>query len=444
MNTKTRRITRRTALRGLGATIALPYLDIMGGKTFAATSGEKEPSRLACFYIPGGINHYNWFPKDTGPNYTLAPSHKPLAPHRDQFSVLTNLSHIEGRISGHVHPYNWLTGHNINLTPGALTNTISMDQVAARYLGPTYVPSLVLSFRDGIGTTTLSRNALGVDIPATANYRSVFERLFPPADQSQLKDAKARLALNRSILDAAVGDVKSFRNKLGRSDQQRLDQYLDSIREIEERLTDREKILKRGRPQFDEESVRLESAGKNSMREHIELIIDLIAVAFQTDMTRVVTHSLGGEGGPNYDDYKSWADKAGARLRGAHDFHHKGTGNRGDDNPDVKVLGYRDEMFCACLARLMDKLKTIRVKDGTLLDHTVLLLGGSQISSHSGKSFPMLLAGGKNLGFKHGQHLKWKGDEKSASDLYLTILQQLGCPVTSFKESKGTLSELLV
>ena len=173
-------------------------------------------------------------------------------------------------------------------------------------------------------------------------------------------------------------------------------------------------------------------------------MIDLIALAFQTDMTRVVTHSLGGEGGPNYDEYKTWADQAGAKLRGAHDFHHKGTGNRGEDNPDAKVLGYRDEMFCACLARLMDKLKTIQAKDGTLLDHTVLLLGGSQISSHSGKSFPMLLAGGKNLGFRHGRHIKWKSDETSASDLYLTILQQLGCPVTSFKESKGPLSELLV
>lgn len=443
-NQKASPITRRTVLRGLGATIALPYLEIMGGRTMAASSGKKEPPRLACFYIPGGINHYNWFPKDTGFGYALAPSHEPLAHHRDQFSVLTNLSHIEGRISGHVHPHNWLTGHNINLTPGAITNTISMDQVAAKHIGPTYLPSLVLSFRDGVGTTTLSRNALGVDIPATANYRSVFERLFPPADKDQLKEAQVRLELDRSILDTAVGQVKDFRSKLGSVDQRRLDQYLDSVREIEKRLDDKEDILRRGRPDFDQQSVRLEPQGKNGMREHIELMMDLIALAFQTDMTRVVTHSLGGEGGPNYDDYKVWAKNAGAKLRGAHDFHHKGTGNRGEDNADVKVLAQRDLMFCACLARLMDKLEGVEASDGTLLDHTVLLFGGSQISSHSGKSFPMLLAGGKNLGFKHGQHLKWKGDKKTASDLYLTILQQLGCPVTSFKESRGPISELLV
>lgn len=443
MNSKTFPITRRTALRGMGAMIALPYLDVMGGRTLAASQKRQDPPRLACFYIPGAINHYNWFPNDEGRNYTLAPSHKPLAHHRDQFSVLTNLLHIQGRISGHEHPYNWLTGTNIKITPGTVTNTISMDQVAAKYLGPTYVSSLALSWQNGVGARTLSRNARGADIPATADYRSVFERLFPPADKAQIKQAQARLALDRSILDTAVGDVKRFRIKLGYDDRQRVDQYLESIREIERRLTHKENVLKRGRPTFDDENLRLEPQGKNSMREHIELLMDLIVLAFQTDMTRVVTHCLGGEGGPNYDDYKDWAKQAGAQLRGAHDFHHKGSGNRGTDNPDVKVLGYRDEMFCALLARLMDKLGRIEASDGTLLDHTVLLLGGSQISSHSGGSFPMLLAGGRKLGFRHGQHLKWKSGTKPASDLYLTILQQLGCPVESFKESSGPISEIL-
>jgi len=113
------------------------------------------------------------------------------------------------------------------------------------------------------------------------------------------------------------------------------------------------------------------------------------------------------------------------------------------DNPDTQLIGRRDRLYCACLARLMDRLNSIEASDGTLLDHTALLLGGSQISSHSGSSFPLLLAGGNRLGFRHGQHLKWKGNERSASDLYLTILQQLRCPVESFKESKGTISELL-
>jgi len=437
------RISRRTMLRGMGALIALPHLEMMGGKTLAATTAKTEPARLACFYIPGGINHYNWFPKDTGSKYTIAPAHKSLEKFRDDFSVLSNLSHIEGRITGHVHPYNWLTGHNINLTPGAITNTISMDQVAARHMGPTWMPSMVLSWNDGVGTSTLSRNSLGVDIPAMSNHRAVFEKLFPPADKQQLKHAEARLELNRSVLDTALGDVKDLRNRLGTIDRQRIDQYLESIREVERRLEDRKAVLQAGRPVFDESGVVLQPVGKNSFREQIDLMMDLVALAFQTDMTRVVTQVLGGEGGPNYDEYKTWAGKTGAPVRGAHDVHHKGSGGRGEDNADVQVLGLRDEMLVSCLARLMEKLKGIQAKDGTLLDHSVLLLGGAQTSSHSGNNFPTLLAGGKALRFKHGQHLKWDSNKRPMSDLYLTILQQLGCPVNSFKESRNTISEIL-
>ncbi|MBM3994169.1 MAG: DUF1552 domain-containing protein [Planctomycetes bacterium] len=435
-------VNRRTFLRGLGASIAVPYLEIMGRSTVFAQTGQREPRRLACFYIPGAIDRHGWFPRDTGRNYTLAPTHQPLARHRDDFTVLTNLLHIQGRISGHVHPYNWLTGHNINLTPGTITNTVSMDQVAARHLGPTWLPSLQLSFGDGVGTATLSRNALGVDIPATSNHRNVFERLFPPADRDQLRAAQGRIELNRSILDAAGESVRDFQRPLGAADRRRLDQYLESIREVERRLTDSERILERGRPRFNEAAVRVQPEARNSMREHIELMFDLIVLAFQTDMTRVVTHSLGGEGGPNYDEYRDWAMRAGAPVRGAHDVHHKG-GQAAADSPDARVIHSRDVMFCELFARMIQKLKDIRATEGTLFDHAVLLLGGAQISSHSGRSFPTLLAGGRHLGFRHGQHLRFQGERKPMSDLYLTILQQLGCPVTSFKESTGPIRELL-
>ncbi|HXG61601.1 MAG TPA: DUF1552 domain-containing protein [Planctomycetota bacterium] len=432
-------ISRRAALRGLGATIALPWFESLA----FGRAADSAPPRLACFYIPGGINHYAWFPPDTGSGYTLAPSHRPLASLREHFTVLAGLSHIQGRISGHVHPYNWLTGHNINLTPGTITNTISMDQVAARHIGRTYLPSLALSWQDGVGSRTLSRNALGADLPALADYRAVFERLFPPADRAQLREAQERLALDRSILDTAAAGARDLRRRLGAADRPRLDEYLESIREVEKRLDDRHEVLERGRPSFDESSVLLAPQGKNSMREHIELLMDLVVLAFRTDMTRVVTHSLGGEGGPNYAEYQEWARQAGAPLRGAHDYHHKGTGERGPDNPDVRVLGRRDEMLCACLARFMEKLRALPAPEGTLLDYTVILFGGAQITSHSGKSFPLLLAGGRRLGFRHGRHLRWPVDTRPASDLYLTILQRLGCPVTSFKESTGIITELL-
>ena len=434
--------SRRMVLSGLGATLALPTLEAFTRKTVAAEQKRKDPSRFACFYIPGAISQYNWFPSDTGSNYTLAKSHKPLEHHRDHFSVLTGLSHIKGRISGHTHPYSWLTGHNINLIPGTISNTISVDQVAAKHIGPTYLNSLVLSWANGVGTTTLSRNSLGVDIPATADYRRVFESLFPPADRGEIKKKQERLALNRSILDTAMSGVGELKRGLGRIDQQRVDQYLQSVRDVEKRLIQKDFILAGGRPKFDEAKVGLYGR-ENSMREHIELMTDLIVLAFQTDMTRVATQCLGGEAGPNYDDYKDWARKAGARLRGTHDVHHKGGGNRGADNPDVIALSLRDEMLCACVARFMDKLQDIEASEGTLLDHTVILFGGAQTASHVGSSFPTILAGGDALGFKHGHHTKWKKDERAMSDLYLTILQQLGCPVDSFKESAGTISEVL-
>jgi len=436
-------LNRRAVIHGLGATLALPALETFGGKTAAAMEHRRDPSRFACFYIPGAISQYNWFPKDTGFNYTLAPSHKPLEHHRDRFSVLTGLSHIQGRISGHTHPYSWLTGHNISLVPGTHTNTISVDQVAVKHIGPTYLSSLVLSWTSGVSTATLSRNSLGVDIPASGDYRNVFESLFPPADPAEIKKAQARLAHNRSILDTAMGEVGDLKRKLGRIDQQRIDQYLHSVRDVEKRLIQKEEILGLGRPEFDASKVRLEREVRNSMREHIELMMDLIVLAFQTDMTRVATHSLGGEAGPNYDDYKDWARKAGAPLRGTHDVHHKGGGNRGESNPDVIALSYRDEMLCACVARFMDKLQAIEASNGTLLDHTAILFGGAQTSSHVGTSFPTILAGGNALGFKHGQHLEWPIDKRPMSDLYLTILRQLGCPVESFKESAGPITELL-
>ena len=440
---KKRIMSRRAVLGGLGATLALPFLEGLGGKTLAAGLKRRDPSRFACFYIPGAISQYKWFPQDTGSDYTLAASHKPLAHHRDHFSVLTGLSHIKGRISGHVHPYSWLTGHNINLVPGTKTNTISVDQVAAKHLGSTYLNSLVLSWTSGVGVTTLSRNSLGVDIPATADYRKVFERLFPPADRAEIRKKQERLALTRSILDTAMGNVKDVKRKLGRIDQERVDQYLHSVRDVEKRLLQKEAILEDGRPKFDESKVRLERGAKNSFQEHVELMTDLVVLAFQTDMTRVATQCLGGEAGPNYDDYKVWAQKAGAQQRGTHDVHHKGGGNRGADNPDVIALSYRDEMLCACMARFMDKLKDIRASDGTLLDHTAILFGGAQTASHVGSSFPTILAGGKAVGFKHGQHVKWSKDKRPMSDLYLTILQQLGCPVNSFKESVGPIGDLL-
>ena len=356
-----------------------------------------------------------------------------MQPFFKDYSVLTGLSHIKGAVSGHNHPFNWLTGHRINEVPGVMTNTVSMDQVAARHLGPTYISSLALSWGTGVGDKTLSRNFLGVDVPAMADYKTIFNKLFPPADKKQLAEMKARYELDKSVLDNAVGTVKDLKRRLGKADQGRVEQYLDSIREVEKRIAIKKGILDKGRPEFDENGINLTPEGANKMEDHIEIMMDMIVLAFQTDMTRVVTHVLGGEGGPNYEEFTSWAVQHKVKPRGAHDSYHKGG----------KVIESRDTLLCEQLARLMKKLQETKVSNGTLLDNTSILFGGAQVASHSSSNFPTILAGGKALGFKHGQHLKFSKRSVPMSDLYLTILQQLGCPVKSFKESRGNISQLL-
>ena len=208
----------------------------------------------------------------------------------------------------------------------------------------------------------------------------------------------------RECLDRVVDQVEQDLLDLDAVDQHRLDQYLESIRGVEKRLSERHELLDKGRPQFDEQSVKLQPQGKSGMQEHIEMMMDLVALAFQTDMTRVVTQVLGGEGGPNYDEYKIWATRASGQVRGAHDIHHKGS--NGTDTPDVKMLAFRDEMFCACLARLMDKLKGIPAAEGTLLDHTMVLFGSGMGNGnqHDHDNLPILVAGG-GPAWSSGRHV---------------------------------------
>lgn len=424
-------LNRRTVLGGLGATLSLPFFESLGGKTLAAEKKGKDPSRFACFYIPGAISQYTWFPKDTGAKYSLAPTHKPLEHHRDNFSVLTGLSHIEGRISGHTHPYSWLTGHNINLVPGTLTNTISVDQVAAKHLGPTYLNSLVLSWANGVGTTTLSRNSLGVDIPATADYRRVFENLFPPADRGEIKKAQERLALNRSILDTATGDIKDVKRKLGRIDQERLDQYLHSVRDVEKRLIQKEAILEDGRPKFDQSKVRLEREAKNSMREHIELMTDLITLAFQTDMTRVATFMLGREvSGRAYPEI------------GVPDAHHPVSHHQYDPEK-LEKLSKINTFHLTQFAYFVDTLAQTADGDRTLLDNAMLLYGSgiSDSNVHMHDDLPIVLVGGGGGTLQGGRHLRYPKNTP-LTNLYLSLLDRMHVPVESVGDSTGRVEHL--
>ena len=453
-NTRITNPTRRAVIRGMGGMITLPFLEALNRKALAATelTKKKDPSRLVCMHIPGAIHRENWFPKDVGPGFELSPTLQHIARHRDDFSVLSGLSHM-GNPGAHMSGVMWLTSSNLYQSAGSHIISISMDQVAARYLGKeTYVPSMPLSHGRGSGNFTLSCNAQGVSITSTGSHRLAFEALFPPNSPEQIAEAQARVAKDKSILDLALGDIRGVRRRISQADQGRLDLYLDSIRTIENRLEQQSKFLAEGGPEMDKAF--METKGL-TLVQHGDLMHDIIVLALQADMTRVITHQLGPEqGGGQWPDWKIWGKRGGMTDEylgswGAHPLWHGGSTPAWNPQPEhitiarVKALAERDKDITIQLGRLMDKLKAVDAHEGTLLDHTAILFGGTQVTSHSSDNYPTVLAGGKHLGFKHGKHLKWKRYEKPMSNLFLTILQQLGCPETKFGQSNGIISELM-
>ena len=467
-------LQRRTFLRGLGTTVALPFLEafIPAGRRarhVLRAQSLDDPTRLVCIEnVHGaagstqyGASRHLWSPAAEGQNFDLGPTAlNPLEPFRDTLTIIsdTDVAPAEAitppEIGGdHFRSSaTFLTqAHPRQTESSDVRAGISLDQLYAQRFGQnTPIPSMQLCIEnvDHAGgcaygyscvyTDTISWTSPTEPLPMIRDPRLAFDQLFGAGGTAEERDARRRE--RRSVLDFITAEVAQLKRELDAADQRRMDDYLEDVREIERRI---QRVETRNLTGEARELPGAPAGVPDSFDEHVRLMFDLQALAFQTDMTRVVTQSLGGEAGPNYSEYKSWAKETGAPTRGTHDYHHKGSGNRGADNPDTKLIGKRDRLYCACLARLMDKLTSIEASEGNLLDHTVLLLGGSQISSHSGSSFPLLLAGGNKLGFKHGQHLKWNGNERSASDLYLTILQQLRCPVESFKESKGAISEIL-
>jgi hypothetical protein len=467
-----KRIDRRTVLKGAGAAMALPLLECMVQESRAAGGRRADPPRLACIYVPGGIARPWWYPEDEGRDFTLSPSLEPLANHRDQFTLIRGLQHIAGEVGGHLHAQNWLTGHNV--VNGS--NTVSMDQVFAQHFGTTYCETLVLSFHAGVGDATASRNALGADIHALGSPAQALRQLLPPVDSSELSALRHRLQSRRTVVDGVNEQLRDFNRTLGHADRQRMDQFAESLHGLETRIGYREQALAVPRPAVDEN--RFPSLGGNvssgvgrgeygearSLVEHMDIMTDLMVLGFQSDTTRASTYITGSEhgGGPLNEVYE-FARSIGLNgITDGHKLWHSGsstssrTATPSNDNCGV-VLARRDRMLVEGLVRFMDKLRAIPAVEGTLLDQTQILLGGMQGATHRAADGPTLVAGGKRLGWRHGQYkvycrpadphggqkLVGKGSPQPLSNLYLTMLQQAGCRVDSFKESTGPLSDLL-
>ncbi len=454
-------LDRRRFLRGTGLALALPLLECT-----ASEKTRKSPKRLACFYQPDGVpmplredpayQDWSWFPHGSGQDFTFTKCLEPLEPLRDQVTVLSGFSNPAVRnYHGHSNADQFLTAADTR-PRGDYQNSISLDQVYAAHVGEqTRFASLVLSTDGGTGTPrgahTLSFNHAGRAIPAEHRPKRVFDKLFVKSTQN----AASQLAMAESALDDLLVDAKSLRQSLSLGDQQTLDEYLNSVRETEVKVQKAKRWMEFPLPEVGVDHLNLDIT-MDDPKLYLQTIYELIYLAFKTDSTRVVTYQLGRENGIGVSDYLARA--VGFKL--THQLSHETKQADGWRNFGT-YCRFLSEEYGRFLTRLMETPEP--GAEGNMLDNTVLLFGSASSAFHLSRNYPLLLAGGKNLGFQHGQYLNYAGEnpqggaweggqepwqkkiqheDQPLSNLFLTMLQRLGMPVDRFADSTGVVEEV--
>ena len=443
-------IPRRTFLRGLGTTLALPLLDGMVPAMAAQRDTAAKPVvRLSVVYVANGVIMDKWTPAIEGAGFELTPILEPLAPFRDRILVLSGLAHNSGRAlqgentGDHARAgATYLTGVHPRKTEGADTRAgISVDQIAARELGKhTQLASLELALDSSellgqceAGYTCAYMNTLcwrtpTTPIPMENRPRAGFERLFGDNDSTDPAVRLRQIRTDRSILDSVTQKVARLLTGLGPTDRAKLTEYLDAVRDVERHIQMAEEQSSRELPTLERPP-----GVPSTFIEHAHLMIDLQVLAFQTDMTRVITFMTGREfGGRTY------------REIGIPDGHHSLTHHQYKQEKIDKVIRiniYHAKMF----AYYLEKLQSTPDGDGSLLDHMVILYGSSLSDGnlHWHDNLPILLAGGGAGRIKGGRHLRYPQDTPMPN-LLLTILDMLGVPVESLGDSTGKLDLLSV
>jgi len=435
-------IPRRTFLRGVGATLALPVLDAMT-PAFAAPS--TRPTRMAFMQTPNGIFNLNgeWTPKTVGANWELTRTLEPLAAFKDRMLVISGLDNqqaagLTGEIGGD-HPRActaWLTGTHAKMTSGAdLHAGISVDQIAAKEFGKSTqlasleigmeAPEIVGACESAYGCAyydTISWANETTPLPMENRPRALFERLFGDAGT----DPKARLAVrqeDRSILDAIGVDIKRLRLKVGGSDRSKIDQYLEAVRDVERRMQLAEK------QGHQEVTIGTPTGAPEVFSDYFKLMADLMVLAWQTDMTRVITFQMGHEmSGRSYPEL------------GFGDAHHPCTHHQGDKEKQektTKINGLHTKMLAYYLGRLRDTSDG----DGSLLDHSMILYGAglSDANLHLYTDLSLLLVAGGVAGIKGGHHVRYP-QRTPMANLLLTMLDKADVPhVEKLGDSTGRL-----
>jgi hypothetical protein len=456
-------LNRRHFLRGVGAAMALPLLDAMIplNASGAAVAADK-PRRSVFVYIPNGVNGMTWQVTKPGKDYELSDSLKPLKNHKDDFTVFSGLYHPNGIGQAHVCADTWLTGAKIDAQSARkYENTVSVDQLMAEVTGlQTRLPSLELSINSGTGrplnSSTLAFSRDGVPLPAEDNPRHVFDRLFGQ-EAGGVAAQRARLVKRQSVLDAVGDEAKSLRMQLGKDDRTKLDEYLHSVRDVEQRTERLDAWLNVPKPTVPKDLAApfQREVSKAKAGEYWRTMFDLIVLSLRTDMTRVVTYMNGSEG-------NGLAIPEIAITQARHNLsHHNG------DPVVLDRLAKSDAFIMQQFAHFLDSLRDVKDGEDALLDRTMVLFGSgmSYGHSHSNSNLPILLAGGRGLGLKHGQHIdynfpkgnaytlnydEWrslcgkpKDENARLSNLMLTMLQKMDVHAEKFVDSLGPVSEII-
>jgi hypothetical protein len=402
------------------------------------------PKRLCVVYVPNGVSlpprddpahkGWNWFPAGAGRNFKLTQTLKSLEPLRKQITIVGGLSHPRSRnLLGHAAGDTFLTGGDIG---GEYRNSISFDQVAVREIGrATRHACLTLSCDGGIGyksrVSTLSFTANGNPLPSEASPRQIFERYCSTGDPAQDQQRRRRLHEDRKVVDLVKADSRDLARRLGREDNDRLDEYLGNLSEIEDRINRAEswigKPIKRG----DTAELRLGAVQANP-REYIRTMCDLIVLAFQTDATRVATYMVAREDGMGWgDQFPTIA----LGLGGHHNLSH----DRSEGS--FQRWARYDQFLVDQLAYLLQRLSAVRDEHGTLLESSLVLYGSACSATHNARNYPLVLAGGQSMGIKHGRFRKFT-ESTPLSNLFVSMLAALGVRVPGFADSTGRLDEI--
>lgn len=437
----TRRIDRRAYLQGMGgAALALPVLEAMGEEVTAQI-----PHRFCALYTANGmslpraehgISDWSWFPAaEEDGQFVFGKSTEPLSPFRKQLSFLGGLYHPSGpRADPHVCSDMWLTGAPLhNPKPGAY-NSVGLDQLVALHTKQyCRQPSLVLSIDAGTGflsrTGTISYSLEGRPIPAENNPRRVFDRLFR-GDSTSLSAERAALQRRIRLVDAVVDSARSLHQQLGQSDRERMDQYLTSLNEVESRLIASERWIDVPLKAQDYSQLNLDATNEGDPAEYYRNMFDLIALAFDADITRSVTFMLNREDGMGISD--TFPLKLGLSQT------HHALSHAGDRDGQLQFAKF-DLFLSQQVAHFLGRLSTYQDRDGSVLDNTIVLFGSGASTTHNPRNLPTLVAGGSNLGLRHGVY--WQNGEMRMSNMYLSILRSLGIEQESFADSTGTLSQ---